>query len=1040
MNELYVKIIFYIVLLFLGNPCFGADRSNDDVDGEAGEVLAGVSGVTLYQGSMSGQDPNKDSDKDGLSDVRESWWLCDPKDNDTNDDGILDGDSVDFFSENKTWPYKDENLKYNDVDNDRLPNRAEMYDTGTHYRRFSTDGDPYGDGQEYFNMNMPEISPADHPLVAAYPHLSVRLTQVNVVPKKEIVSTTGGSRQDAWSISTESSHSATSSFEFGFEETVSAEYEFGLEGGLTIGGEFSAHQIWESGDTWTTTKTKSNSGWNQEDWSTATTTSTTDAARLGFGLIVQNSGTIPAYNVKPDINIKLGNKVIATVTLPPEIGSIDIGKESKEFFVDRKLVGQTPEEITASMEQLRFIDAGTPLSIETLQVRADVLQWDDSNNRWYTMDSSSYINEIDRRCATLIFELVDEDYKEYKVFTAENSPMTLGDAVNLTIGRDEATQGMNRTWVFGFSEGALREARKLLNGNESIYNLKLEPGWEIVIKAKSDNPKPEIRWTGYSQDMKTIFASVTDDLKVKSVAAHVNMGGTFKDLNMTDYDGDTIYTLRSDQVLKVDAGNYVKATDIENNSAVSYINASATPDVVTPNQAWHQDIREIQDWAERSDGFGSSLTLGDFDGDGFDDLAVDVPGDEAVQIILGSADGLAAKNSTILYLKSMSYFLDSPYSNIITAGGDFDGNGIDDLAIGEFGFILYDASEYSTGNLNQLDRLDCGVYYSRMAGDFNGDGNDDLAVAYRTCQPDEEAGLKIFSGSKNRAAFLSVSSTHDLLSDSGALFWSEDFTEYLSSNPYQALAIGDFDGDGKDDIALGLPSWDKRNLTYESIIEDVGSVWIFPGSSTGFFTGNKPQVWYQDLLNLNSSPFKRFGHSLAVSDFNFDGFDDLAIGVPGMNISKTPPLWQDYIQRFITPGEVDMLFGSTRGLSASSRMIIQSEMCGLLGYSMAVGDLDADGIDDLAVGEPAMDRVRIFFGPIGGDITNHSQMLSQESLGLNETSEGDFFGASLIVGDFNGDGIDDLAVGAPDKDIDIGPAEDPIKDAGAVYILYGRKR
>jgi len=100
-------------------------------------------------------DPNNpDTDGDGLSDLREYWWLTDPTKKDTNGDFISDGESV---NQRKAYPYviggTISTLGNQDLDGDGLPTAAEIYELGTDYKAFSTDGDRYGDGQELFGIN-----------------------------------------------------------------------------------------------------------------------------------------------------------------------------------------------------------------------------------------------------------------------------------------------------------------------------------------------------------------------------------------------------------------------------------------------------------------------------------------------------------------------------------------------------------------------------------------------------------------------------------------------------------------------------------------------------------------------------------------------------------------------------------------------------------------------------------------------------------------------------------------------------------------------
>ena len=549
--------------------------SEKDTDGDG---LTDVEETTAVFGYET--DPHDaDTDDDGLNDLQEYWWLCDPTDQDTNDDWYNDGDSV--FNR-LTYPYRSDNLtKDNDPDGDGLPTGAERYDTGTDYKSFSTDGDPYGDGQEYFGINMPSIAPADHPLVAAYPDLSVRLEATKVTPKATITSTTGGAKEDAWSITTETSDSE--SFEWGLSESVTVGLEISADPKITGEATISAQQTWANMHTTTESETKS--GWTQQEWSTATTTETTEAANLKFTMNVRNRGTAPAEEITPDVSILLGEKAIATVTSPTSINSLGMGETSGNFVVDQGIVGERGEDITVTLDELRSIDCGAPLSLETLQVKAKIKKWDGEKNEWVLTgtDYSAYMNEINEGSATLMLVLRNGTYKKYKVFAGSenyNPGVTFGDAFNWTIDRDDSVPRQeNQTWYFGFSGDAFDEAREWILANNSILNLTLKPNWEIVIKAQSTEPEPQIEWAFYSADMKGVCALVTDDMGIESVTAHVvmNISGVYKNLTMTDDDGDAIYVNRTDEEMEEDEGAYILATDIEGNTTNSEIAKPESP-------------------------------------------------------------------------------------------------------------------------------------------------------------------------------------------------------------------------------------------------------------------------------------------------------------------------------------------------------------------------------------------------------------------------------------------------------------------------------
>jgi len=169
-------------------------------------------------------------------------------------------------------------------------------------------------------------------------------------------------------------------------------------------------------------------------------------------------------------------------------------------------------------------------------------------------------------------------------------------------------------------------------------------------------------------------------------------------------------------------------------------------------------------------------------------------------------------------------------------------------------------------------------------------------------------------------------------------------------------------------------------------------------------------------------------------DFNNDGRDDLAIGVPGENTGA---------------GGVHIIYGSRTGLTDLGDQFFTQNSAGVpggeedydhCGTSLTAGDFNGDGYADLAFGCPGEDApsvsasgaVMVLYGSSVGLTSSGSQFWSQNSPDVNGASETlDRCGASLVAGDFDGDGFADLAFGCPGEDV--GSAE----DAGAVSVLFG---
>jgi hypothetical protein len=202
----------------------------------------------------------------------------------------------------------------------------------------------------------------------------------------------------------------------------------------------------------------------------------------------------------------------------------------------------------------------------------------------------------------------------------------------------------------------------------------------------------------------------------------------------------------------------------------------------------------------------------------------------------------------------------------------------------------------------------------------------------------------------------------------------------------------DFNGDGKADLAVGVPTEGRH----------AGGVNVLYGSA-GRLSATGNQFWSQDSPAIADVAEKcdYFGRALAAGDFNGDGFADLAVGV----IEDLPGV-ED-------AGGVNVLYGSAGGLSSSGNQFWSQDSSGVAGVAedndrfgatLAAGDFNGDGKADLAVGVPFEDLsgvngaggVNVLYGSAGGLSASGNQFWSQDSTGVAGVAESaDHFGESL---------------------------------------------
>ena len=374
----------------------------------------------------------------------------------------------------------------------------------------------------------------------------------------------------------------------------------------------------------------------------------------------------------------------------------------------------------------------------------------------------------------------------------------------------------------------------------------------------------------------------------------------------------------------------------------------------------------LKGYPEAYDYFGLTVAVGDFNHDNYDDLAIGSPLEDIgnvtnaglVNIVYGSANGLIKTNNHWLnldeYENGIHMHTGSQFGNAL-AVGDYNGDNIDDLAvsylptytgnINENGDVLVffgntaqglESAETAATTAHISDVMKSFSGNTFASGDLNADGYDELVVG----NPYNVVG-GVRSGSINIAW--------------GAADWRDNrpvFTQVIPNQSEEhshfgaSLAIGNFDSDIQDELAVGMPDSEMGGKSFS------GAVAVLNLQSNGQFT---QEYFYQSqsFISGSSEVADRFGSSLAAADFNGDGYDELAVGIPGE--SKERWYWTDIKNH----GAVVVLKGSQYGLyrgrlwdQGTSQIAGGIEAYDSFGRALSTGDFNNDGKADLLIGVP----------------------------------------------------------------------------------------
>ena len=366
---------------------------------------------------------------------------------------------------------------------------------------------------------------------------------------------------------------------------------------------------------------------------------------------------------------------------------------------------------------------------------------------------------------------------------------------------------------------------------------------------------------------------------------------------------------------------------------------------------------------EAGDMFGAALAAGDFNRDGFADLAVGMPGEAvgtnakagALALFLGGSAGLTTGKFIDQDLAGAGNESGDAFATALAAG-DITGDGFADLAVGlpgeapgggtvHSGAVL--VFKGSSGGLVKgwtvtqqnsgagADEAGDQFGQALAIGNVTGDSHRDLVVG----APGEAPGADPANSGTVYVMPGSSTGTGTGFGDSQA---GDGGTNEAGDRLGAALAIGDFDHDGRADIAAGVPG--------EAPDDDPasGSILVFPGASSGLAAG----YWVQER-DTGDAPAAgdNFGGALAAGDVNGDGFADLLVGAPGKSYGTIGGAGATYL---FSGGPRQA--GSTASMELGRRIGESDVQAGnesgdTFGSAVAMGDITGDGRADAVIGD-----------------------------------------------------------------------------------------